>query len=101
MGNSYFGKDERLTQPPTVRNILYKVHIKPRYPKADVKRWNRAVLDGKIPTSDHILIYTTGIQNENAYLLLDILRPEGHKKLLDFARLEQLAVLAGYFRESY
>lgn len=101
LGNPYFGKDEGLTQPSSVRNILYKVHIKPRFPKKDSRYWQQQIASGKIPSSDHILIYSRGVTNENAYLLLDIFRPDGHKKLLNFSRLEDLKLLADEFRMQF
>ncbi|MDM8552775.1 hypothetical protein QUF72_22030 [Desulfobacterales bacterium HSG2] len=66
LGNPYFGKDEALTYPPEIRNILYKIHFKPDSPKSAVKKWNSNIQRGCIPTSDHIIIYCRGKKNTDS-----------------------------------
>ncbi len=90
LGSDWFGKEESLTQPPIVRNILYKIHIKPNQPKNDAKSWTREIQRGLIPTSDHILVYCCGKSDRSKFLLIDIFRPHGHKKMKDFAHLIML-----------
>lgn len=102
LGSEHFGKDEHLTQPPEVRGVLSKVHIKPNNPKEKIKAWTRAVNRGLVPTSDHILIYCQGSRNVSAYLLIDIFRPNGHRRMKDFEHLLLLKqTLADPFREEF
>jgi hypothetical protein len=101
LGHPFFGKDEGLTMPPEVRDVLQKVHIKPNSPKQIAKEWIHHISKGRIPVSNHIMIYTNGIKDPNAYLILDILRPDGHTKMLDFEHMKRLKALADIFRESY
>lgn len=98
----YFGKDELLTQPPEVRNILYKVHLKPiSSPKSEIKKWVSSIIQGRIPTSDRVLIYTKGAIDESNYLLLDLLEPNGHEKMKNFNHVRYLKDLADIFREQH
>jgi hypothetical protein len=102
LGHAYFGKDEALTQPSEVRGILYKVHFRPDTPKKAVKSWLNAINQGKVPTSDHILVYCRGKKNHNSYLLIDLLKPDGHKKIKDYERLLKLKNnFADPFRAEY
>jgi len=90
IGNPNFGKDEPLTQPHQIRGILSKVHFKPNVPRDALKKWQIAINRGQVPISDHILVYCSGKKNKNTYLLIDLLRPNGHLKLKDFERLLEL-----------
>ena len=102
LGNPYFGKDEKLTQPPVIRGILQKVHFKPDTPKKAKVAWSTSIRKGHIPTSDHVLLYAQGKTNLNKYLLIDIFKPDGHKKMKDFAKLVELKKnFADPFRETF
>ncbi|EKA7356735.1 type II toxin-antitoxin system YafO family toxin [Vibrio vulnificus] len=102
IGNPNFGKDEHLTQPPQIRGILSKVHFKPNTPKDAVRKWSRAIQRGDTPTSDHILIYCSGKKNKNAYLIIDLFRPNGHEMMRNFPRLNELKVnFADPFRKEF
>lgn len=92
LGNPYFGKDEALTYPPEIRNILYKIHFKPDSPKPAVKKWHSHIQRGHIPTSDHIIIYCKGNKNINFYLLIDLFKPDGHKRMKDINNLIELKI---------
>ncbi len=81
-----------MTYPPEIRNILYKVHFKPDSPKHDVKKWQSDIQRGHIPTSDHILIYCRGNKNKDSYLLIDLLKPDGHKKIKNIKNLKELKI---------
>ncbi|KAB5597627.1 hypothetical protein F0578_21065 [Vibrio parahaemolyticus] len=102
IGNPNFGKDELLTQPPQIRGILSKVHFKPNAPRSEVRRWIQAIQRGTTPTSDHILIYCSGKKNKNAYLIIDLFRPNGHKMMKNFSRLNELKInFADPFRKIF
>jgi hypothetical protein len=102
LGNEHFGKDEGLTQPPEVRDILNKVHIKPNNPKEKIKVWMAKINRGLTPASDHILVYCSGKANKDAYLLIDIFRPDGHLKMKNLEHLKELKInFADPFREEF
>ncbi len=102
VGNDSFGKDEGLTQPPEIRGILYKIHIKPNQPRSEAKSWSLSIRKGFIPTSDHVLIYCQGKIKRDKFLLIDIFRPKGHLKMKDFEHLIMLKeTFADPFREQF
>lgn len=102
LGSEHFGKDESLTQPVEVRGVLNKVHIKPNNPREKVKSWMSKINRGLVPSSDHVLIYCTGKTDLDAYLLIDIFRPNGHLKMKDFKHLKDLKThFADPFQEQF
>lgn len=102
LGSENFGKDESLTQPPEIRGVLNKVHIKPNNPREQIRLWMSRINQGLVPISDHVLIYCSGKTDLDAYLLIDIFRPNGHLKMKDFKHLKDLKTyFADPFQEEF
>lgn len=52
-------------------------------------------------TSDYHLVYCCGIQNDDYYLLIDILGPEAHEKARRNTIMSTITIQASRFRDQY
>lgn len=82
-----FGRDAGYDYPGTphdVTNNLWHIHLAPSDKPFDphTPQHQRTNPKGE-PANDYILVYTKGFKNENDYMLMAILNPDGHSKQRD------------------
>lgn len=91
-----FGKDVLYDHPNTPRLVLYHqvrhVHL------LDLETPWRLDTPPFKRTSDHHLVYCTGTLDEQCYLLMALLSPDGHQQARQFNVMAKLGTMAERFR---
>ena len=83
-----FGKDVTYNRPPSaVTAELSHVHLVPIEQKGD--------------TSDRFLVYSTGFNDSEAFILLAILEPNAHELSRNTLQMANLADIAEKFRNQF
>lgn len=93
-----FGRDEAYDRPPSVRSSgLKHIHLQ----DASSKRWHLKYMRLFDKVSNTALVYCVGFQNENHFLLLDVLEDAHSYYKGGQQHILYLAELADEFRNKY
>ncbi|AXY42498.1 type II toxin-antitoxin system YafO family toxin [Halomonas sp. JS92-SW72] len=98
-----FGKDAGFSRPKlAVDESLRHVHMVPLQDLDGLEEWERAFHHRGRKTSNRVLVYTCGLLDSECYLLIDLFdEPDGHSLMEDDKLIEELAEVAGRFRDKF
>jgi mRNA interferase YafO len=96
---SNFGRDVVYDHPNTPRKVLFH-QVRHLHLFDPGQPWEYEAPPFR-KTSDHHLVYCTGLIDESCYLLMAILPPEAHRKTRNSAIMQQIGRMAEQFRARY
>ncbi|MET1257560.1 type II toxin-antitoxin system YafO family toxin [Aliikangiella maris] len=98
--NGFFGRDELYDRPSSVKFAeLMHVHTKDKTIKPHI--WNNIRIAQSRKTSNSALVYVSGANNKDTYLLITFFRLNAHQSANKTTLMCELADIAERFRERF